>query len=43
MNNFTIRLIEPRDNTELAVLIRTILVEFGANRPGIRFHRFRIR
>lgn len=37
MNNFFIRSIEERDNTELAVLIRTTLAEFGANLPGFAF------
>ncbi|NER85412.1 MAG: GNAT family N-acetyltransferase, partial [Leptolyngbya sp. SIO1D8] len=31
---FEIRKIQPQDNTRLAAIIRQILAEFGANRPG---------
>ena len=33
-NTITIRDIEPRDNAELAQIIRASLAEFGANKPG---------
>jgi putative acetyltransferase len=31
---FTIRTIQPQDNARLAAIIRQVLTEFGANRPG---------
>ncbi|MEO1298433.1 MAG: GNAT family N-acetyltransferase [Cyanobacteria bacterium J06636_16] len=31
---FEIREIQPQDNAQLAAIIRQILTEFGANRPG---------
>jgi putative acetyltransferase len=37
MNAITIRAIEPRDNKALASLIRHVLTEFDANKPGTAF------
>lgn len=34
----SIRLIEPRDNVALAVVIRAALTEFGANKPGTVYY-----
>jgi putative acetyltransferase len=31
---FTLRAIQPQDNARLAAIIRQVLTEFGANRPG---------
>ena len=33
-SNLKIRTIQPSDNSQLAVIIRDTLAEFGANRPG---------
>ena len=38
MEDTTIRLIQPRDNKALAVIIRDSLAEFGANKPGTVFY-----
>jgi len=37
MKNITIRPIEQDDNAEMAQLIREVLTEFGANKPGTVF------
>ena len=37
MENIVIRTIQPQDNTDLAIIIRESLAEFGANRPGTVF------
>lgn len=38
MSEFLIRSIAPSDNAELAVIIRSTLAEFGANRPGTVYY-----
>jgi putative acetyltransferase len=38
MENVFIRNIEPSDNTDLAIIIRSSLAEFGANRAGTVFY-----
>ena len=35
--DFTIRRIEEKDNYDLAIVVRTTLTEFGANKPGTVF------
>jgi putative acetyltransferase len=35
---FLIRPIEPRDNTAMAAIIRTVMPEFGADGPGFAIH-----
>jgi len=35
---FHIRPIEPRDNTAMAVIIRSVMPEFGADGPGFAIH-----
>ncbi|WP_266169081.1 GNAT family N-acetyltransferase [Dyella subtropica] len=35
---FLIRPIEPRDNTAVAAIIRTVMPEFGADGPGFAIH-----
>jgi len=37
MDGIIIRPIEPNDNSAIAVIIRTALTEFGANKPGTVF------
>ncbi len=37
MGSVTIRPIEPKDNAEMARLIREVLTEFGVNKPGTVF------
>lgn len=37
MQHIVIRPIEPQDNAEIAALIRSVLTEFGANKPGTVF------
>ncbi len=36
--NVRIRLIEPRDNVDIAKVIRAALTEFGANKPGTVYY-----
>jgi putative acetyltransferase len=38
MPDFLIRPIEPRDNTTVAAIIRTVMPEFGADGPGFAIH-----
>ena len=38
MPDFLIRPIEPRDNTAVAAIIRTVMPEFGADGPGFAIH-----
>ena len=38
MEEISIRLIEPRDNAELATIVRDTLAEFGANHPGTVYY-----
>ncbi|HUA79813.1 MAG TPA: GNAT family N-acetyltransferase [Dyella sp.] len=38
MPDFAIRPIEPRDNTAVAAIIRTVMPEFGADGPGFAIH-----
>jgi putative acetyltransferase len=38
MSNINIRKIEPADNKELAVIVRSSLAEFGANKPGTVYY-----
>jgi putative acetyltransferase len=38
MSDFIIRPIEPRDNTAVANVIRTVMPEFGADGPGFAIH-----
>jgi putative acetyltransferase len=38
MSHFLIRLIEPRDNTAVAAIIRSVMPEFGADGPGFAIH-----
>src|SRR5687767_2664786 len=38
MSNINIRRIEPADNKELAVIVRSSLAEFGANKPGTVYY-----
>ena len=38
MSPVTIRTIQPGDNQALAVIVRTALAEFGANKPGTVFY-----
>ncbi|HZF65056.1 MAG TPA: GNAT family N-acetyltransferase [Chitinophagaceae bacterium] len=33
-NDYTVRRIQPQDNRQIAGVIRTVLEEFGANKPG---------
>jgi putative acetyltransferase len=33
-NEYTVRRIQPQDNRQIAGVIRTVLEEFGANKPG---------
>ncbi|HWX67158.1 MAG TPA: GNAT family N-acetyltransferase [Rhodanobacter sp.] len=37
-DTFLIRPIEPRDNTAMAAIIRTVMPEFGADGPGFAIH-----
>lgn len=37
LNKITIRPIQPADNTDLALIVRNTLAEFGANKPGTVF------
>ncbi|RDS85611.1 GNAT family N-acetyltransferase [Dyella psychrodurans] len=38
MSDFIIRPIEPRDNSAVANIIRTVMPEFGADGPGFAIH-----
>lgn len=38
MTSYTIRPIAPKDNAELAIIIRNTLAEFGANHPGTVYY-----
>jgi putative acetyltransferase len=38
MNNITIRPIEPKDNAAVAAIVRRVLTEFKANKPGTAFY-----
>ncbi|KAA2243423.1 GNAT family N-acetyltransferase [Chitinophaga agrisoli] len=37
MQTATIRLIQPQDDPQLAIIIRQVLTDFGANKPGTAF------
>ena len=37
-DTFHIRPIEPRDNTAMAAIIRSVMPEFGADGPGFAIH-----
>ncbi|MFJ1269118.1 GNAT family N-acetyltransferase [Legionella lytica] len=37
LQGISIRLIEPQDNEQLCILIKSVLSEFGANRPGFAY------
>jgi putative acetyltransferase len=37
LQGITIRLIEPQDNEQLCMLIKSVLSEFGANKPGFAY------
>src|SRR5579871_3129764 len=38
MKNAVIRIIKPDDNKALATIVRSVLAEFGANRPGTVYY-----
>jgi putative acetyltransferase len=38
MNNYTTRLIQQQDNVQIASIIRSVLTEFGANKPGTVYY-----
>lgn len=38
MDNITIRPIEPKDNGAVAAIVRNVLTEFKANKPGTAFY-----